>query len=118
MRLTVYTDASHNSLANDGSQEGHVIYWCDRDQKCVPIAWASKRIKKVARSTLSAESLAAVDAVDAAFLIDTIFGEILNLNLPMSIDFVTDCKSLIDAVNSANLLSDQRLRVHIAALKQ
>ena len=118
LRLRVYTDASHNSLVNGGSQEGHVIFLCDRDQKCVPISWASKRIKRVARSTLSAETLAAVDAVDAAFLIATIFGEILNLNLPMSIDLVTDCKSLLDAVNTTNLVSDRRLRVDIAALRQ
>ena len=67
---------------------------------------------------MSAVTLAAVNAIDAAFLITTIFGEILDLNLPMSIDLVTDCKSLLDSVTATNLVSDRRLRVDIAALRQ
>ena len=68
IELIVYADASYGNLPNGGSQGGYIIFLCDKYGRCSPISWCSRRIKRVAHSTLSAETQAAVEASDAAYL--------------------------------------------------
>ena len=72
MRLVAHSDASYGNLKGGGSPSGFIVFISDKDRFCSPIAWASKRIKRVVRSTLSAETLA---AVDADYLISKILAE-------------------------------------------
>ena len=48
----------------------------DDSMKCAPLVWASRKIKRVVRSTLGAETLAAMDAADTAYLISKVFLEL------------------------------------------
>ena len=89
----------------------------DEDLKCVPIAWASRKSKRVARSTLTAETLGAVDGVDSAHMIKKSIEEMLQLHLP-PINLYVDNKSLFDAIKTSNVLADKRLMVDISALRQ
>ena len=116
IRLVTFADASYANLSDGGSQGGCIILLADEDYNAVPIAWASKRIKRVVRSTLSAETMAAVDALDTAYLIKKILQEIVSHEIP--IEMYTDNKSLFDSIRTTNLVEDKRLRVDISSLRE
>ena len=115
-KLTVYADASYGNLRDGGSQGGYIIFLSDRYGRCSPMSWCSKRIRRVARSTLSAETQAAVEALDASYLLKKSLSEIVDADLEVTL--YTDNKSLIDAINTTNLTTDKRLRVDLAALRE
>ena len=116
IELITYADASYGNLPNGGSQGGYIIFLCDKYGRCSPISWCSRRIKRVARSTLSAETQAAVEALDAAYLMKKFIGTILDRSLKVTLR--TDNKSLFDAIRTTNLSQDKRLRVDLAALRE
>ena len=65
---------------------------------------------------MSAETRAAVEALDAAYLMKKFNGKILEESL--SVTLRTDNKSLFDAIGATNLFQDKRLRVDLAALRE
>ena len=118
IRIAVYSDASFANLPDGSSQGGHIIFLCDNLMNCVPISWASKKVKRVVRSTLAAETLAATDALDSAYLVSKLLAEFLSENKTREIELITDNKSLYEVVNTSNLLMDKRLRVEISSLRE
>ena len=74
-------------------------------------------MKRVARSTLCAETLAAVEALDSAYLISAVGAEVFGKR-KLEVDLYTDNKSLYDAINTTNVMLDRRLRVDIASLRE
>ena len=77
MKLAVYHDASYANLHDGGSQGGYIIFLYDDQFNCCPISWSSKRIKRVVRSTLAAETLSAVESLECGYLVSNIVSEIL-----------------------------------------
>ena len=77
------------------------------EEKVAPISWKSKKIQRVVKRTLAAETLALVEALEAYFMIRTILLEIYKKE-PHSETFpihcFTDSKSLLDSVHSAKTL--------------
>ena len=61
--------------------------------------------------------LSAVDALDTAYLLSKIGGEMVG-SAPLQIDYYTDSKSMFDAVHTTNLLLDKRMRVDVASLRE
>ena len=116
-RLVFFSDASHANLLDGGSQGGYIIFLCDASNNCCPLAWTSKRIKRVAKSTLSAETQSAIEAVETAQMLQQFLQEILP-GVSLDVELYVDCKSLYDAINTTNLLSDKRLRIDIALLRE
>ena len=88
----------------------------DRSGQCCPLTWQSRKIKKVCKSTLAAESWALVEGLESAELIKAQWNEIVKIDVP--IVCVTDCKSLFDAVKTTNTLEDKGLRIPMACLRQ
>ena len=118
LKLAVYADASLGNLPDGGSQGGYIILMVDSDGLCSPIEWQSTRIRRVVRSTLAAETLAMADALDAAILIEGMWKEMAGPNCNVSIVGITDCRSLFDAVNSSKAVTDKRLRMEMAMLRE
>ena len=120
LKIVIFSDASYGNLRNGGSQGGHIVLLCDDKGNCSPISWSSKKLKRVVRSTLGAETLAAVDAIDSAYLMSEILKEILSFRKEEKIcmELYTDNKSLYDALHTSNLVSDKRLRVDMSALRE
>ena len=118
--IAVYSDASYGNLKGGGSQGGHIVFLRDNRGTCAPVVWSSKKIKRVVRSTLGAETLSAVDAMDSAYLISNILKEILVQKEEREIEvfLYTDNKSLYDSMNTSNLMIDKRLRVDISSLRE
>merc|ERR1712090_15945 len=97
------------------SQMGYIIFLHDKIGKSVPLSWASKKIKRVARSTLTAETLAAVEALDAAVVLKGAVEEVMDCSLP-PVRLIVDNKSLCEAASTTNSVADKRLLVDISAL--
>ena len=97
--VKVFSDASWGNLDGGGSQMGFIIFLNDKNDRSVPISWSSRRTKRVARSTLTAESLAAIEAVDNAILIKAAVEDVLGRHIPPIKTFV-DNKSLAEVVKT------------------
>ena len=120
IHVAVYSDASFANLRDGASQGGNIIFLRDDLGNSAPLSWSSKRIKRVVRSTLGAETLSAVDALDSAYLVTQILKEMYpeKKDREISVYLYTDNKSLYDALNTSNLMLDKRLRVDISALRE
>ena len=117
IKLEAYSDASLGNRSDGSSQIGFIIFLVDEVRNSIPICWSSKKSKRVARSTLTAETLAATEAVDTAFALKRSLEEILKVALP-PIQLMVDNKSLLDAVGTSNTLSEKRLMIDISVLRQ
>ena len=65
-------------------------------------------------STLAAECLAQLDAVNASFLIKSLLEELINCNNGIPGESIIDNKSLCEALYSTKCIEDKRLRVDVA----
>ena len=65
-KLFVFSDARFSNLSGGASRLGYIIFMHDDARNSAPLAWASKKARKVTRSTLTPETLAALEAIDAA----------------------------------------------------
>ena len=117
-RLVLFTDASFGNLPDGvSSTQSYIILIVDDSHQCCPIDWRSNKCKRVARSTLAAETLALQDGLEAAIYVKTGVLELLPaLDLPIIAK--VDCKSLVEAVHSTSSVEERLLRLNIASIKQ
>lgn len=121
LSLLIFSDAAFGNLPDGGSQGGYVIFLSTKSGRLSPIWWNSKKIRRVVRSTLAAETLAMSEAVDMGIFIATLFGELIKGKPDpciLPIVCVVDCKSLVDALKSSKYVSEKRLRIELSSLKQ
>ena len=128
-KIVLFTDASFGNLPNGGSQGAHLIYLVGDDNTHNLILWPSKRIKRVvskwikrvAKSSLTAETLAFLEGVDSTYYISTLLAEIMYGNIDnhkLPIEAYVDNKSLTDALKSTKFVTDKRLRIDISSVKE
>lgn len=113
--LECFSDASFANLAGNGSQGGFVIFLRDDGGKRCPVYWQSRKIRRVVKSTLSAEALALLECAETAVYLAKILHEISDCG-SLKIRCFTDNKSLVDALHSCRSVEDRRLRIDIAVL--
>ena len=109
-RIVAYSDASFGNLANGGSQGAYLVFIVDDKRKCNLISWQSKKIKRIVRSSLAAETLALSDCIDAAVYISTLYSEITYGNFQdgyLPIEVITDNKSLVDSIDSKKPVTEE-----------
>lgn len=111
-----YSDASFGNLSDSGSQGGYIIFISDGTGVRCPISWQSRKLKRVVKSTLAAETLALLDCAEAAVYLSSILAE-LTLRDRFNIRCYVDNKSLVESLNSCKLVDDKRLRIDMAVLK-
>ena len=117
LRIAVYVDATLASSSNGGSRDGYLIFIVGENRKCSLLNWQSKRIKRVVRSSLSAETLVFCDALDDAIFLQQMVSELLfNKTFIIPIDVYTDNRSLYNILNLTNAVLEKRLRVDIAII--
>ena len=117
VRIAVFSDASYGNLTGGGSQIGYLIFLYDKNFSCAPLVWSSRKAKRVVRSTLSAETLAAMDALDATFIVRGMMEEFLGCET-LAVDLFVDSKSLCDAAKTTNRLLDKRLLIDMAGIRE
>ena len=116
LKLFVYTDASLGNLKGGGSQGAYLVFLLDESDNCNLVTWQSKRLKRILRSSLAAETIAMLDDIDAGVYIAQLFFEILKVRFPVTI--LTDNKSLYDAIQSNKYVQSKRLRIDIDSIKE
>ena len=88
VRFIAFSDASFASNKEPDSHQGMIIMACDEgiqhNQPSVvnPIVWHSKKIQKVAVSTLSAEAMALAGSVDVLSWIRLYWGWLMDTKIP------------------------------------
>ena len=128
-----FGDASFASENNLKAQQGLFIMAClpELSKNCPsdfsPIAWSTKQIGRVVRSTLSAEAFAMSSSVDKLNWIRCMWGVILNPHfqwqypekalktLPKAL-LITDCKSLYDLMTKVAVPNCQEWRTTIEVM--
>ena len=113
--IECYTDAAFANLSTGGSQGGMVIFLKDSSGLRCPIFWQSRKLKRVVKSTLAAETLALVEGAEVSFYIASILKEVTKIK-DVPINCFVDNKSLVDALSSSKQVEDRRLRIDIAVL--
>ena len=114
--IVCYTDAGHANLPNGGSQGACIIFLKDEDGKKCPIYWQTRKLKRVVKSTLAAETMALLEGAEASVYIKNIMTQLLGQN-NIKIQCMTDNYSLYMALQSSKQVEDKRLRIDIAVLK-
>lgn len=119
-RMVVYSDASLGNSATGNTQGGYFLALQGKES-FTPLAWCSRKLRRVARSTLAAETLAMVDSMDSAIFSASLFTELMTGNIQpesVHITLITDCKSLHDNLGSGKAVIEKRLRIEMAAIKE
>ena len=117
LTICLFSDASFANLPSGGSQGAYAIFLVDELGYANIVSWQSRKVRRICNSTMSAECLAAVDAVKAGVLLKHLISDFLcweSINMRL----ITDNKSLVQAVNSVTPVDDKRLRIEIAMLQE
>ena len=114
-QIEVFSDASFASLPDGGSQGAIIVFLKDtKGQRC-PLYWQTRRLKRVVKSTLAAETMALLEGAEAGVYLATILKEVLGSNRA-TVSCITDNKSLVDSLYSTKRVDDKRLRIDMAVL--
>ena len=77
----------------------------------------TRKLKRVVKSTLTAETLALQEVIEAAIMIKAMFLEILNVDAHNQI-LPIKCVTLHDAVYSTKTLTEKRLKIELCAIRE
>ena len=121
-KIIAYNDSSLGNLNDGGSQGRFIIYLVDKNNICSPIMWRSKKLRRVVKSAMAAETLIQVDSAEASYWLATLLREMLygqsNYQNKIIIECNTDNHQLYDSVLSIGPIQDKRLRIEISILRE
>ena len=75
-------------------------------------------MRRVARSTLAAETLSFADGMDTAQFVGQLSEEMQLISSDTPVKMITDSRSLFDAANTSSQITDRRLRVEMSAIRE
>ena len=65
------------NLCDGGSQGGYVIFLEGQNGNCTPSMWQSKKLRRVVKSTIAAETLFQVEDSEACFWLSSMLKDVL-----------------------------------------
>ena len=74
--ILCFSDATFANLRNALSQGRFIIFLINNSNRYAPISWKSRKIQRVVKSTLAAETLALEEALDECYMFRLILLEI------------------------------------------
>ena len=95
--LICFTDTWFANLKSGGSQGGLIVFLQGSNGKYMPLAWQSRKLKRVAKSTLTAETLALQEGIEVSIMIKSMLLEILKID---AINEILPITCITDAVYS------------------
>ena len=116
VELRVYTDASFANNPDLSSQLGWCVFAVDATGRCNLLAWSSRKCRRVVKSTFAAELFALIQGYDSGMAMKHSLSAIVGREVQISI-FI-DSKGVWDAVVSLKSLTEKRLLIDIASLRQ
>lgn len=119
LKVIVYTDASYANLPGGFSQGGQLVFLSD-GKNSAPILWHSRKIKRVVKNTIGAETLALAEGAESGFLIAKIANEVIfgNKDSQLPVTCITDNLSLYQAAHTTGKLVDSRLIIDMAIIRE
>ena len=117
IKLLGFCDASYANLKDGSSQGGFIIFLMGKDNKVSPLCWSSRKLRRVCRSTIAAETMALLDVSEACFWLQNVMNELLTTPLDTTVIY-TDNKSLYQAAHSSSTIEEKRLRVELAGIRE
>ncbi len=111
--LDVYSDGSMSPKGEGGARGGFVIFRRSGDI-AHPIYWSSRKLRRVARSTSTAEILAAAYAVDMALYLAAVTDE---LTYKHKVEFTTDFRSLFNLVSTTKEQTGRLNKTDLSAIR-
>jgi hypothetical protein len=135
LRAVGFADAAHNNVRNSGSQGGMMVCLAPEVKesgdarvatepllrlRSMLIAWSSRRIRRVVRSTFSGELLMQTDLLDTACWLRNLWDELLGQPYQTTaLDCKTDCQSVVDVVKSLRVhCTEKRLYLDVDTLRE
>ena len=83
-----------------------------------PLTWQSRKIKRVVKSTIAAECLAAVETAEMTIYLANLLQNMLKLPENSVKTYVfCDNKNLVNAVHSSTNLDDRRLVIDVSVIR-
>ena len=113
----IYADASFGNIENGRTQIGYLISLVEDEGKKCPIWWKSRKAKRVAKSTIEAEALSVVEAIEGGIYFNHLWDEIVG-GKKLDVIVKTDSKTLMRAIKSTSGVSSKRLKIDISAIKE
>ena len=112
--LIWFSDASFGNLKCGGSQGGMIKE--GSNGKDMPVTWQSRKLRRVVKSTLTAETLALQEVSEVAFMIKCTLLEILNFKCWKP--NLANSKYLHDAVYCSNNPTEKRFKIELCSIQE
>ena len=116
-KVNIYCDASWGNLPDGvSSAQSHIILLKGWEQRCCPIAWVSRKVKRHVPSTLVLR-----DALDEAIYLASIMTELYCNNYRVNelpVVAYTDNKLLHENLHSTKQVREKRLRIDMAEIRR
>ena len=116
--IVCYVDASYGNLKGGASQGAHIIFLKGKNGNFSPISWRSKKLKRIAKSTMAAEGQALGEGADESFAVQGFIRELHNGRAELPITIRTDNYNLAQTVYSTNQITDKRLQMDLAIIRE
>ena len=83
-KIICYNGWSLGNLKNGGSRGGYIIYLVRKNSVFLPIICKSKRLRRVVKSAMAAQTLIQVEAAEACFWLANLLSECCIVNPMMT----------------------------------
>ena len=81
------------------------------------MAWQSKKIKRVVKSTLAAETLALQEGAEHCYVISSFLKEVAGISNGFPITIYTDNESLDNNLKTSNVVTEKRLNMDLMIIR-
>ena len=118
--LVVYADSALANVSECGSQGAGLFFFCTKRERgkysLTLVDWFSKRLRRVARSSLTAECMAVGNAIDQALYLSSIWKFVSGKSLDIYV--FNDNKNLINLSHNDNSgIEEKRLLTELGAIR-
>jgi hypothetical protein len=114
LRILAYTSLHNNKDLS--SQLGYVLLLADVTGTCCVLSFRSFESRRIARSSLAAETMAFADTFDASFALKHDLESMIGNPIPLLL--LTDIRPLFDILVCAKYTTEKRLMIEIAAARE
>ena len=114
--MEAYADASFGNVEDGHTQIGYIISVTDGKKRST-IWWKSRKSRRVAKSTIEAEALSVGEAIEGVVYLNSLWAEIVG-ERKLKAFVKTDSQTLMTAIKSSTGVSNKRLKIDIAAIRE
>ena len=119
LKIVAFADAYANLPDGTSSAGGYVILLVGLNNHANTLSWASNKIKCIVKGTTAPEALSLVNDLEEAVYLQTIICNMFNIHArEIPIEAIIDNKNLHSIIYSTKLISEKRLGIDIATIKE